>query len=51
MAFDFGFEPTNAESGYYFISYNTEDGERIAEIARHLHALGVFHLSSPAARF
>lgn len=40
MARDFGFLPTENDK-YYFISYNSEDAERIAPIARGLHQVGV----------
>ncbi|MBQ6265980.1 MAG: TIR domain-containing protein [Clostridia bacterium] len=41
MATDFGFEPTKNESGYYFISYNTEDCERVGKIVKRLHSSGL----------
>jgi len=41
MARDLGFEPSNAEHGYYFISYNSEDFERVGAIAAELNAAGV----------
>lgn len=40
MATDFGFLPSN-ENGAYFISYNSEDGDRVGTIARELNALGL----------
>ena len=40
MATDFGIKATT-EPGYYFVSYNTEDSERIAEICRELVSEGL----------
>lgn len=40
MAEDFGFAPCN-EPGYYFVSYNSEDAERVGAIARKLHSNNV----------
>lgn len=40
MAEDFGFNPCS-EPGYYFISYNSEDAERVGAIARKLHSNNV----------
>lgn len=40
MAADFGFWPSN-ENGAYFISYNSEDSDRVGAIARDLHAQGL----------
>jgi hypothetical protein len=40
MSADFGFEPV-ASGERYFISYKTEDAERVGEIARCLNGLGV----------
>lgn len=40
MAADFGFIP-NEQPGSYFISYNSEDADRVAPIARQLHESGV----------
>lgn len=40
MAADFGFLPSN-EDGAYFISYNSEDSDRVGAIARELNALGL----------
>lgn len=40
MAADFGFLPSN-ENGAYFISYNSEDSDRVGAIARDLHAQGL----------
>ena len=40
MATYFGFDPTN-NSKFYFVSYNTEDGDRVAAVCRCLHAAGV----------
>ena len=41
MARYFGFEPDIKDSDFYFISYNSEDAERIAPIARILHDKGL----------
>ena len=40
MAADFGFTP-DERAGSYFISYNSEDADRVAPIARELHEKGV----------
>ena len=40
MAADFGFIP-NEQPGSYFISYNSEDADRVAPIVRELHESGV----------
>ena len=41
MATDFGFEASKNKSGYYFVSYNTEDSDRVAEICHYLHDAGL----------
>ena len=40
MSADFGFNPCN-DPGYYFVSYNSEDAERVGPIARGLHSKNV----------
>ena len=40
MAHYFGFEPVE-QPGSYFISYNSEDADRVAPIAKELHDRGV----------
>ena len=40
MAVNFGFIPTE-QPGYYFISYNSEDADRIAPIVREMYEKGV----------
>ena len=40
MATDFGFKASEKKSGYYFVSYNTEDSDRVAPICRYLHEAG-----------
>ena len=41
MATDFGFKATTDESDYYFISYNTEDADRVKDICRILNEQGL----------
>ena len=40
MATHFGFEPST-DRGYYFISYNTEDADRVSAICNYLYKAGV----------
>ena len=41
MAKDLGFEPTTLDKGYYFISYNSEDFQRVGEICKLLDEAGL----------
>ena len=39
MSADFWVEPTQKESDYYFVSYNTEDADRVGKICRFMHSV------------